>query len=95
MKKISIDGSVSDDNSAPTPVEGRFNTEALKQFVAKLSLGADVEERVNDVVIRVTDNIGSAMYFANSTEDREWLRRNAYKQERRGSVTLFYLKIES
>ena len=70
------------------------SVDSLRECVNSLSVFAELEKRVNDVVVRVQDFAGGAEYLAKGNNDLWFLNDISYKKEKRGTFTLYYIKLD-
>ena len=68
--------------------------QALDTILRQFSLHTEVEERINDVIVRVQEFAGGSEYLAKGMDDMWLLKDLAHRVEKRGSFTLYYIKLD-
>jgi len=68
--------------------------DALRDILRSFSLHTELEQRVHDVIVRVQEFSGGSEYLARGMDDHWFLKNTAYKEERRGTFTLYYIKLD-
>lgn len=66
--------------------------ESLRQILFSMGVSAELEVQSKQYVIRVFDFVGNSNYLASGDQDVFWLKKKAYKVERKGSIQVFYIK---
>lgn len=94
MKKYQIGDEVPEDDVKAPDANKILTIDSLRAALHEMNVMADIEPRVNDVIVRVRDNIGTGQFLATAMDDHFWLRGKSYKTERRGASTVYYLKMD-
>jgi RNase P protein component len=86
---------VGDDASQPDdfdPFSMALTRDNIKRYVKEMDVAIDMEDKGSQCVLRVHAGIGTGQFLALGAENLSWLQQKAHKVERRGSVTLYYVK---
>lgn len=70
------------------------SVEALEKALRSFSTHTEIEKRIHDVIVRVMDFAGGSEYLARGATEQFVLKQIAYKTERRGTFTLYYIKLD-
>ena len=91
MKKIYIgDDSGTDEqdfDQKPTSLQN------LRDRVAQMAIGAEVETRGRKVFVRVMDNIGTHHFLADGSMDYAYLNQFCTEKKKIGAATFFYFQL--
>lgn len=68
--------------------------DALETCLRGLGVFTEIQKRVHDVVVRTQAHVGGNEFLARMDTDLFWLRDVAYKREKRGAFTLYYIKLD-
>ena len=68
--------------------------ESLESCLRDMSIHTEIEKRINDVIVRVQEFAGGSEYLAKGMGDTWLLNDMAYKKEKRGTFTLYYIKLD-
>lgn len=68
------------------------NFSALKAIIDQMDVYTELEEKENGAIVRVFDDRGTSMFLAKAVTDHDWLRRTSFKQDRKGTATIYYFK---
>lgn len=68
--------------------------ESLESCLREMSIHTEIQKRINDVIVRVQEFAGGSEYLAKGMGDTWTLNDMAYKKEKRGTFTLYYIKLD-
>ncbi len=68
--------------------------DSLKTALRGFSVHAEVERRVNGALVRVQEFAGGAEFLARGMDDTWFLKDISHKIEKRGSYTLYYIRLD-
>lgn len=94
MKKHYIGDDVPEDDVKAPDANKVLTMESLRAHLHEMSVLAEIEQRAGDAIVLVRDNIGTGQFLANALDDHSWLRSKSYKTERRGTATLYFLRLD-